>query len=142
MTTAYYYFFNLSNCDNGGLFRKSFSVPVCSRLSSTFSSVRSSVSGFILRVLLHLELNFVQGDIYGSICILLCSHAGPSTSTYKYPVRPASDRVAFASLSKNQVFKVHCFYVWAFNLILLINLFVFMPVPCSCFFKIIITIAL
>ena len=36
-----------------------------------FSSSRFSLSGFILRSLIHLELSFVQGDKYGSVYILL-----------------------------------------------------------------------
>lgn len=39
--------------------------------SPSFSSVRSSMSGFMLRSLIHLDFGFVQGDRYGSICILL-----------------------------------------------------------------------
>jgi hypothetical protein len=35
------------------------------------SSIRFSVSGFMLRSLIYLELSFVEGDRYGSICILL-----------------------------------------------------------------------
>jgi hypothetical protein len=36
-----------------------------------FSSTRFSVSGFMLRSLIHLDLSFMQGNRYGSICILL-----------------------------------------------------------------------
>jgi hypothetical protein len=36
-----------------------------------FCSVRFSVSRFILKFLIHLDLSFVQGDRYGSIFILL-----------------------------------------------------------------------
>jgi hypothetical protein len=42
-----------------------------SRVSATFSFLRFSVSGFMLRSLIHLDLNFVQGDKYGSIFIFL-----------------------------------------------------------------------
>ena len=55
----------------GVLFRKLSPVPMSSRLLPTFCSIRFSVSGFTLRSLIHLDLNFVQGDRYGSICILL-----------------------------------------------------------------------
>jgi hypothetical protein len=41
-----------------------------SKLFSTFSSIRFSVSGFMLRSLIYLDLSFVQGDTYGSIFIL------------------------------------------------------------------------
>ena len=37
----------------------------------TFSSIRFSVSGFMWRSLIHLDLRFAQEDKNGSICILL-----------------------------------------------------------------------
>jgi hypothetical protein len=43
-------------------------VPISSRLFPTFSSV--SVSGFMWRSLIHLDLSFVQGHKNGSIQIL------------------------------------------------------------------------
>jgi hypothetical protein len=46
-------------------------VPFCSRLFSTFSSIRFSVSGFVWRSLIHLDLSFVQGDNNESNCIFL-----------------------------------------------------------------------
>ena len=49
------------------LSRKS-SMPIHSRLFLTFSSNRFSVSG--IEVLIYLKLSFVQGDKYGSICVL------------------------------------------------------------------------
>jgi hypothetical protein len=42
-----------------------------SRQFPTFSSTRFSVSDFMLRTFIYLDLNFVQGYIYGSTCILL-----------------------------------------------------------------------
>ena len=57
----------------GVLFRKFSPVPMSSRLFPIFSAIRFSVSSFMLRSLVHLELNFVQGDKYGSIFILLHS---------------------------------------------------------------------
>ena len=67
---------NLSTVDqraraNDALFRKFSPVPMSSRLFPTFCSIRFSVSSFMLRSLIHLDLSFVQGDKYGSICILL-----------------------------------------------------------------------
>jgi hypothetical protein len=62
---------DLSDCDIGILFRKSYHVPVHSRLFPTFFSIRFNISGFILRCLIHLDCSFVQGDKYGSICIPL-----------------------------------------------------------------------
>jgi hypothetical protein len=39
--------------------------------SSTFSSIRFSVSSFVLNFLIHVDCCFVQGDRYGSVCILI-----------------------------------------------------------------------
>ena len=44
---------------------------MCSRLFPTFFSISFSVSGFKWSSLIHLDLNFLQGDKNGSICILL-----------------------------------------------------------------------
>jgi len=46
-------------------------MPMYSRLFPTFSSISFSVSSFMWRSLIHLELSFVQGDKYRPICILL-----------------------------------------------------------------------
>jgi hypothetical protein len=57
-----------------------FPVPISSRVFPTFSSTNFSVSGFMWRSLIHLDLSFVQGDKNGSIPILqydnrqLCQH--------------------------------------------------------------------
>jgi hypothetical protein len=53
------------------LFRNFSLVLIFSRLSPTFSSINFSVSGFMWRSLIHLDLSLVQGDKNGSICILL-----------------------------------------------------------------------
>jgi hypothetical protein len=44
---------------------------MCSRLFLTFSSVSFTVSGFMWKSLIHLDLSFVQGD-KKSVCIFLC----------------------------------------------------------------------
>ena len=64
---------------NAVLFRNFSPVPISSRLFPTFSSINFSVSGFMWRSLIHLDLSFVQGDKNGSIHILhdnrqLCQH--------------------------------------------------------------------
>lgn len=38
---------------------------------STFSSIKFRISGFMSKFLVHLDLNSVQGDKYGSVFILL-----------------------------------------------------------------------
>jgi hypothetical protein len=56
---------------NSALFRKVFfPVLVSSRLFQTFSFTKFSVSGFMLKSLIHLDLSFVWGDKYGSVLIL------------------------------------------------------------------------
>jgi hypothetical protein len=56
----------------GVLFRKLSPESMCPRLFTTSSSIRLSVSGFMLRSLIHLDLSFLQGEKYAfSICILL-----------------------------------------------------------------------
>ena len=61
----------LNAWDIGIKFRKLSPILMSLRLLSTFCSIRFSVSGFILRSLIQLDLSFVQGDKYGPICILL-----------------------------------------------------------------------
>jgi hypothetical protein len=46
-------------------------VPMCLRLFLNLSSIRFGVSNFMLRFFIHLDLSFVHGDKYGSICIFL-----------------------------------------------------------------------
>jgi hypothetical protein len=53
------------------LFRKFSPVSVCSRLFPIFFFISFSVSSFMWRSLIYLDLSFVQGDKNGSICILL-----------------------------------------------------------------------
>ena len=54
--------FSLSVRAAGVLFRKWFPVPMHSNVLPTFSSIRFSVAGFMLRSLIHLDLSFVHGD--------------------------------------------------------------------------------
>jgi hypothetical protein len=53
------------------LFWKFLLVQVSLKLFLTFSSIRFSASGFMLRSLIYFDLSFVQGDKYWSIFILL-----------------------------------------------------------------------
>jgi hypothetical protein len=57
----------------GVLFRNFSLVLMCSRLFPTFSSISFSVSSFMWRFLIHLDLSFVYGDKNGSICMLIDS---------------------------------------------------------------------
>ena len=62
---------SLSACAAGVIFRKWYSVPTCSSVFPTFSSIRFSVVGFMLRSLIHLYLSFVHAGRYWCILILL-----------------------------------------------------------------------
>jgi hypothetical protein len=55
----------------GVLLRNLSLVPISWRFFHTFSSISFSVSGFMWRFLIHLDLSVVQGDKNGSINILL-----------------------------------------------------------------------
>ena len=55
----------------GVRFRKISPAPMCSRFFSIFSSIRLSVTGFMWRSLIQVDLSFVQRDKIGSIWILL-----------------------------------------------------------------------
>ena len=64
-------FVGLCACVPGVLLRKSFPVPVLSKLLLIFSPVRLRVSNFTLKSLIHLELRFVQVDKQGSVSFFL-----------------------------------------------------------------------
>jgi hypothetical protein len=112
------------------LFRNFPPVPISSKIFPTFSSINFSVSGFMWRYLIHLELSFVQGDKNGSIRILLhdnpqlCQHLLLKMLSY-FPLN------GFSSLVKDQVTIGVWIHFWVFNSIPLIYLSVTVPVPCS-----------
>jgi hypothetical protein len=97
------------------------------RLFPTFSFIRLSVSGFMLRSLIHLDLIFVQGDK-----IWVYFHF----SIYQQPVRPAPffedafffPLYIFGFFVKDEVPLNVLFYFWVFNSIPLINLSVFVSI--------------
>jgi len=99
-------------------------------LSPIFSSSRSSVSSFMWRSLIHLDLSFVKGDYNGSICIL---------TTCKLPANPATfvenavffPLDSFSSFVKYQVIISVWVHFSAFNSIPLIYLPVFVPISCN-----------
>ena len=97
----------------------------------TFSSVRFSVVGFMLRSLIHLDLSFVHGDRYGSIFFLLhvdiqlWQHHLLNMLSFFY-------LIFFASLSNIRCLKMCGLIIWVFCLVPLVLLSVLMPVP-GCF---------
>ena len=104
---------------------------MCWRLFSTFSSISFSVSGFMWRSLIHLDLSFVQGD-NGWICILLhtdCQlkqhHLLKILSFVFFPLN------CFRSFVKDQVIIGVWVHFLVFNSIPLIYLPVSVPIPYS-----------
>ena len=95
----------------------------------TFSSIRFSVAGFMLRSLIHLDLSFVHGDRYGSIFILLhvdIQHHLLNMFSFFHLIF-----FAFFFI-KGQVFKDVWIDIWIFYLVPLVLLSVLMPIP-GCF---------
>ena len=117
----------------GVLHSKQPPVSVHSRLFPTFSSIRFNVSVFMFMSLIHLDLSFVLGD-RGWVYLL--------SSACRHPVRPALfievtfffPLCVFVIFIKNQVSLSVWIYVWVFNLILLINVSVFMLIVCSFYY--------
>jgi hypothetical protein len=114
----------------GVLFGKISPVLMCSRLFLTFFSIRFSISGFMWRSLIHLDLSFVQGDKNGSICILL--HADCELDQH-HLLKMMS---FFYCMVLYSLWKIKWPYVWGFNLwvfnsIPLIYPSVSVPIPCG-----------
>jgi hypothetical protein len=95
-------------------------MTMYSILFLTFYSIRFSVSGFMLRSLIHLDLSFVQGDRCGSICILL--HADIQLEQHHLLKMLSSFLLSMSGFFiKNYVFIGVWIYIWVFYLISLIN---------------------
>jgi hypothetical protein len=104
-------------------------VPTGTRQFPTFSSIRFSVSGFMWKSLIYLNLSFVQGDKCESICILI--HADHQlVSHHLLKMLSFCHCMVLVSLSK-----IKCPYVWVhfwvFSSNLLINLSVDVPLSYS-----------
>lgn len=67
----------LSACADGVLFRNSIPVPINSGLFPALSSIKFTVSGFMLCSLIYFGVEFAQGGKYESLYI---------SSIYKHPV--------------------------------------------------------
>jgi hypothetical protein len=105
---------------------------MCSRLFPTFSFISFTVSGFMWRSLIYLDLIFVQGNNIGSICILL--HADLQLSQHHllkmlsfFPLN------GFSSFVKDQVTIYVWVHFWVFNSVPFIFLHVSVPIPYRCF---------
>jgi len=94
------------------LFRKFSPLSTCSRLFPTFSSIRFSVSGFMWRSLIHLDLSFIQGDKSGSICILL--HADRQLNQH-HLLKILFLLDGFSSFVKDQVTRIVWVHFWVFS---------------------------
>lgn len=97
---------SLNGCATWALFKKSFSEPMSSSLSATFSPIGFRVSGLKLRSLIHLESSFAQGDRDRSIFIVL--HVAVQLDQYHLLKALSFLQCAVWALSK-----VRCpYYVW------------------------------
>ena len=101
---------------------------MCSSVIPTFSSMRFSVVGFILRSLIDLDLSFVHGDWYGSIFIFLYVHI-QLCQHHLLKMLSFFHLIFFCSFVKNQVFVGVWINIWVFNSIPLVLLSVLMPIP-------------
>ena len=111
---------------------------MCSRLFPTFSLISFSVSGFMWRSLIHLDLSIVQGVKNGSICILLhADHQLNQRHLLKMLFYTRLD--GFSSFVKDQMTIGVRVHFWVFNSIPLSYLPSILPIPCRYY---IITIAL
>ena len=100
---------DLSVCATGVLFRKLSLGPLCSRLLPTYPSIIFSVSGFMLRSLIHLKLNFVQDVKHKTISVLLLHEDTQFDSTILEDVFFCSMCISVFFI-KNQM----SIYVWVY----------------------------
>ena len=91
--------------------------------------MRFIVSSFVLRTLIHLDLNSVQGDKYESIFIFL--HAGFQLDQNHLLKMFSFSIVCLSFLIKNQQYIDGCVYFWVFESIPLVHISVFVPISCS-----------
>ena len=105
---------------------------MCSRLFPTFSYTRFSVSGFMWRSLIPLNLSFVQGEKNGEICI--CLHVDHQLNQHYLLKMLSSPLDGFSFFLKNQLTTGVWVRFWFFNCILLIFLPVSLSISCSFFF--------
>ena len=105
---------------------------MCLRIFPTFFFIRFSVSVFMWRSLIHLDLSFLQGDKNRSMCILL--HANCQLSQH-HLLKTLSffHWMVLAPLSKDQLTIGVLVHLWVFNSISLIYLPVTVLITCSVF---------
>ena len=92
-----------------------------------FSSKSFIVSGLTFRSLIHFEFIFVYGVRHCSSFILL--HVGVQFSQHHLLKRLSFSIVYFASFVKDKVPLYAWVYLWAFYLVPLVYISVFVPVP-------------
>jgi hypothetical protein len=114
----------------GDLFRKLPPVEMSLSLFPSFSSIRFSVSGFMLKSLIHLDLSFVPGDKYGSIFVFLYVDS-QLDQHYLLKMLYFFQVYIFVIFVKDQVSVSVWFYFLVFSSIPLINVSVSLPIPCS-----------
>ena len=121
--------FYFSACATIFLFRKFSSVPMHSRLFSSFSSIGFSIFSFMLRSLIHLDLSFEQSDRYGLTCLLL--HANIQLD-YLLKTLLFLLYISVFFIKKSVTHRCVCMLIYfrVFDSIPLNNPSVFMLIPC------------
>ena len=105
---------------------KNTNVPMYPRLFLVFSSIRFSVSSFLLISLIHLDLGrVINTDLFAFFFMQTSSSASTVCWWDCFPL------YGFGFFVKNQVFKDMLVNFWVFGLIPLMNLSVSAPVLCS-----------
>jgi hypothetical protein len=105
-------------------------VPISFRVFPTFSCINFSVSGFMWRSLIHLDLSFVQVDKNGSIHILQHDNC-QLCQQYLLKMLSFFPLDGFSYFIKDQVTIGVWVHFWLFNSIPLISLCITVRVPCS-----------
>ena len=108
------------------LSRNIFLVLICSRFYPNFLSIRFSVSGFICRVLIHLEFGLLQGDNNETICNLLHTDHQLNNHNENAVFFPVDD---LSSFIKDKVTIGICVHFWVFNSVPFIYLPVSLTMP-------------
>jgi hypothetical protein len=88
----------------------------------------------MLKSLIHLDLSFVADNKYGSICILVHANIQLVKATPFLEDAFIFPLYDFGFFVKNQVIIGVWVYFWVFNSIPLINLSVYMTIPCDFYY--------
>jgi hypothetical protein len=117
-----------------------FSLCPVFKAFTTFSTICFSVSGFMWRYLIHLDLNFEQAYRNRSICILL--HSDLQLNWHHLLKNLSFTLDGFSSFAKDQVTMGMWVHFCLYNSIQLVFLSVFVPIPCTWVFFLLLFVCL